>query len=62
MNSAALLHVALWSSVVIMLFFCAVGLTILGLFVYKVGKEWRYAIQCRVQLSREERRTPMLGP
>ncbi|KAF3036734.1 hypothetical protein E8E11_000013 [Didymella keratinophila] len=61
-NSAALLHVALWSSVVIMLFFCAAGLTILGLFVYKVGKEWRYAIQCRVQLSREERRTPMLGP
>ncbi|KAF3031199.1 hypothetical protein E8E12_001265 [Didymella heteroderae] len=46
-NSAALLHVALWSSVVIMLFFCAAGLTILGLFVYKVGKEWRYAIQCR---------------
>ncbi|KAF3031238.1 hypothetical protein E8E12_000992 [Didymella heteroderae] len=39
-NSAALLHVALWSSVVIMLFFCAVGLTILGLFVYKRAIEW----------------------
>ncbi|KAF1359105.1 hypothetical protein EJ07DRAFT_166517 [Lizonia empirigonia] len=61
-NSAVLLHVALWSSVVIMLCFCAVGLSMLSLFVYKVGKEWRYAIQCRVQLSREERRKSMLGP
>lgn len=32
----------------------------LGLFFYKVGKEWRYAIQCRVQLSQEERRKSML--
>ncbi|KAF3028324.1 hypothetical protein E8E12_000469 [Didymella heteroderae] len=61
-NSAALLHVALWSSVAIILCFCAVGLSMLSLFVYKVGKEWRYAIQCRVQLSREERRKSMLGP
>ncbi|KAF3030283.1 hypothetical protein E8E12_000904 [Didymella heteroderae] len=61
-NSAALLHVALWSSVVIMSCFCAVGLSMLSLFFYKVGKEWRYAIQCRVQLSREERRKSMLGP
>lgn len=48
LNSTVLLHVALWSSVVIMLCFCAVGLSMLSLFVYKVGKEWRYAIQCRV--------------
>jgi hypothetical protein len=61
-NSPALLHVALWSSVAIMLCFCAVGVSMLSLFVYKVGKEWRYAIQCRVQISREERRKSMLGP
>ncbi|KAJ8108206.1 hypothetical protein OPT61_g8337 [Boeremia exigua] len=55
LNSSALSRVALWSSVTIMVCFCAVGLLMLVLFVYKVGKEWRYAIKCHRQLSEEKR-------
>ena len=62
LNNAALLRTAFWSSFAIMLCFCAVGLSMLALFVYKVGKEWRYAIYCRVMLAREEHAKSLAGP
>jgi hypothetical protein len=62
LNNAALLRTAFWSSFAIMLCFCAVGLSMLALLVYKVGKEWRYAIYCRVMLAREEHVKFVAGP
>lgn len=62
LNNAALLRVAFWSSVAIMLCFCAVGLLMLVLFVYKVGKEWRYAIHCHVMLAKEKHAKSVTGP
>ncbi|KAH8707496.1 hypothetical protein GQ44DRAFT_715837 [Phaeosphaeriaceae sp. PMI808] len=54
-NGRVLLVVALWSSVIMILFFCAILILLVSLFVYKVMKEWRYAIRDRLRLLEEGR-------
>jgi hypothetical protein len=55
-NRQVLLAVALWSSAAIMLCLCAILIYLLSLFVYKVVKEWRYAIRDRLRLLEEGQR------
>lgn len=57
-NSQFLLVVALWSSVVIIIFFIAVLLFLCTLWSYKVVKEWKFAIRDRLRLLEEGRIKP----
>lgn len=54
-NDAALSSVALWFSMVMILSFWIVLLSLFSLLVYKVAKEWRYAIRDRRRLLEERR-------
>ena len=54
-NGRVLLVVALWFSVMTMLCFCIVLVFLFFLFVYKVVKEWRYAIRDRLRILEEGR-------
>ncbi|KAF6828342.1 hypothetical protein CMUS01_08632 [Colletotrichum musicola] len=57
-KSPPLSAVALWFSVVMILLFCIVLFTLCGMFVYKVVKEWKYAIRDRLRLMEEGRLKP----
>ncbi|KND92360.1 hypothetical protein TOPH_02938 [Tolypocladium ophioglossoides CBS 100239] len=50
-----LLNMALWFGVAMILCFCGLLGFLLLLFLYKVAKEWRYAIQDRLRLLEEGR-------
>ena len=52
-NGPVLLVVAFWFSVMTMLCFCGILVFLFALFVYKVVKEWRYAIQDRLRILEE---------
>lgn len=54
-NGDQLLAFALWFCVAIMLCFCTILFSLLLLLVYKVAKEWRYAIHDRMRLTEERR-------
>ncbi|EFW19762.1 hypothetical protein D8B26_007944 [Coccidioides posadasii str. Silveira] len=49
-NGRALLAASLWSSITMILCFFAVLIILFCLFIYKVSKEWKYAIQDRLRL------------
>jgi hypothetical protein len=52
-NGEFLLTVALWFSVMMILCFCAVFVFLSSLLIYKMAKEWRYAIRDRLRLLEE---------
>ena len=52
-NSRVLLVVALWFSIITILSFCGILIVMIFLFIYKVGKEWRYAFQDRLRILEE---------
>ena len=54
-NGPVLLVVAFWFSVMTMLCFCSILVFLFSLFVYKVVKEWRYAIRDRLRVLEEGR-------
>ena len=55
-NGQALLAVAFWSSISLMLLFFAVLTALLVTLLFKIAREWRCAIRDRVQLLEEARR------
>ncbi|KAL8377947.1 hypothetical protein RB595_008572 [Gaeumannomyces hyphopodioides] len=50
------LEVALWFAVFVCLLFCSVGLGIGFVFVYKVAREWKYALEDRKQRLHENQK------
>jgi hypothetical protein len=55
-SSQTLLAGALWCSVTMTLSFAAIFLLLFAIFVYKVAKEWDYAIRNRLQYLKNEKR------
>lgn len=55
-SGQALLAVAFWSSTSLMLLFCTLLVTLFAIFLYKVAREWRYAIRDRLRLLEEGQR------
>ncbi|CEJ81145.1 hypothetical protein VHEMI01290 [[Torrubiella] hemipterigena] len=55
-DSETLLGVALWVSVVIMVVFVAILLGLVLLLIYKIAKEWKFAISDRMRIVAERRK------
>ncbi|KAH7193807.1 uncharacterized protein B0J16DRAFT_336030 [Fusarium flagelliforme] len=52
-NSLGIQDAGLWFSVVIILFLCAVILLLFSVLIYKIAREWRFAIRDRVRILKE---------
>jgi hypothetical protein len=55
-NGRVLLAVAFWSSVTILLCFCALLIFLFSLFIYKIVREWKYALRDHLRILEEGRR------